>query len=208
MTPKGHSPVDLESAEPASSRRSLIGALGVAGLASAVAVAAARPAQAAPPSSPTAADKEILGQLLQLELAANRLYDEALAAGLDGDAALVAEVFGKNHEYYADQYAAITGISADTIDEAAYRANRQAFATSDVAQFAVAAWTLENDSAVTYNELLTQLEAVEAQQTVAAIAVMNGRMATVLAGLAGVSDDSAILFDPPATPITLDGETS
>jgi hypothetical protein len=208
MTPKGHSPVDLESAEPASSRRSLIGALGVAGLASAVAVAAARPAQAAPPSSPTTADKEILDQLLQLELAANRLYEEALAAGLEGDAALVAEVFGKNHEYYADQYAAITGISADTVDEAAYRANRQAFATSDVAEFAVAAWTLENDSAVTYNELLTQLEAVESQQTVAAIAVMNGRMATVLADLAGVSDDSAILFDPPGTPITLGGETS
>ena len=202
MTPKGHSPVDLESAEPASSRRSLIGALGVAGLASALAVA--RPAQAAPPYSPTDSDREILDQLLQLELTANRLYNDSLAAGLDGDAAFVAQTFGKNHEYYAEQFAAITGISADTYNEAAYEANKDAFATSDVGEFAVAAWTLENDAAATYSELINEFEAVEAQQSTAAIAVMNGRMATVLADLAGVSDDLDILFDPPGTPIPLD----
>jgi hypothetical protein len=32
---------------------------------------------------------------------------------------------------------------------------------------------------------------------------MNGRMATVLADLAGVSDDFDILFDPPGEAITL-----
>jgi hypothetical protein len=37
---------------------------------------------------------------------------------------------------------------------------------------------------------------------------MNGRMATVLADLAGVSDDDAILFDPPGEPIALDGASS
>ena len=204
MTPKGHSPVDLQSAEPASSRRSLIGTLGVAGLASALAVAVARPAQAAPPYTPTDSDKEILNQLLQLELAVNRLYRDALDAGLDGDAALVAQTFGKNHEYYAEQFAAITGISANTYNEAAYEANKDAFATSDVGEFAVAAWTVENNAAVTYTELINGFEAIEAQQSVAAIAVMNGRMATVLADLAGVSDDIDILFTPPGTAITLD----
>jgi hypothetical protein len=208
MTPKGHSSVDLQSAEPASSRRSLIGTLGVAGLASALAVAVARPAQAAPPYTPTDSDREILDQLLQLELAANRLYRDALDAGLEGDAAEVARVFGKNHEYYAEQFAAITGISANTYNEAAYEANKAAFATSDVGEFAVAAWTLENDAAVTYTELINEFEAIEAQQSVAAIAVMNGRMATVLADLAGVSDDIDILFDPPGTAISLDAPSS
>jgi hypothetical protein len=200
--------VDLESAEPATSRRSLIGALGVAGLASAAAVAIARPASAAPPYSPTEADKEILNQLLQLELTIRRLYGDAIAAGLDGDAALVAETFGKNHEYYADQFAAITGISADTYNEAAYEANTAAFSTSDVEAFAVAAWTVENNAAATYTELINEFEAIDAQSTAAAIAVMNGRMATVLADLAGVSDDFAILFDPPGEPIELDGTSS
>jgi hypothetical protein len=204
MTPKGHSPVDLESAEPATSRRSLLGALGVAGLAGVAAVAVARPASAAPqPYSPTPSDREILSQALQLELAVQRLYREAIDAGLDGEAAEVARVFAKNHEYYADQFAAITGISANTFNEEAFEANRAAFATADVAEFAVAAWTLENNAAVTYRELLTEFEAIEAQQSVSAIAVMNGRMATVLADLAGVSDDLDVLFDPPGEAITL-----
>ena len=208
MTPKGHSPVDLQPADPASSRRSLIGTLGAAGLASALAVAVARPAQAAPPFTPTDADREILGQLLRLELAVGQLYNDALDAGLDGDAALVAETFARNHEAYAAQFAAITGISANTYNEAAYEANKDAFATSDVGEFAVAAWTLENDAAVTYTELVTELEAIDAQSSAAAIAVMNGRMATVLADLAGVSDDLDVLFDPPGTAITLDAPSS
>lgn len=212
MTPKGHSPVDLDSAEPATSRRNLIATLGTAGLASALAVAVARPVTAAPPNSPTADDRELLGQALRLELTARRLYRTSIDAGLSGDAAEVARVFGKNHEYYADQFAAITGISANEYDEAAYEDNADAFDTSDVEEFAVAAWTLENNAAATYAELLNELEAVESQRSVASIAVMNGRMATVLAHLAGVSDDFEILFDPPGEAITLgaasDGETS
>ena len=212
MTPKGHSPVDLDSAEPATSRRNLIATLGTAGLAGALAVAVARPVHAAPPNSPTPGDRDLLGQALKLELTARRLYGDAIDAGLSGDAAEVARVFGKNHEYYADQFAAITGISANQYDEAAYEANTDAFATSDVGEFAVAAWTLENNAAVTYAELLNELEAVESQRAVASIAVMNARMATVLADLAGVSDDVEILFDPPGEAITLgatsDGETS
>ena len=48
MNPKGHTPVDLETADPASSRRSLIGAVGAAGAAIAVgALVASRPASAA-----------------------------------------------------------------------------------------------------------------------------------------------------------------
>jgi hypothetical protein len=202
MTPKGHSPVDLESAQTATSRRSLLGALGVAGLASAAALAVARPVSAAP-YSPTAEDSAILEQALQIELAAKRLYGDALAAGLTDVAAQVAQTFGDNHEAYADQFAGITGISADTYDEAFYDEYKDVFATSDIAEFAQAAWELENNLAATYTKLFTSLESVESQTVVASIVVINGRMATVLADLAGVSSDLDLLFDPPAEIITL-----
>ncbi len=202
MTPKGHSPVDLESAQTATSRRSLMGALGVAGLASAVALAVARPVSAAP-YSPTAEDSAVLEQALQIELAAKRLYGDALAAGLTDVAAQVAETFGANHEAYADQFAGITGISADTFDEAFYDEYKDVFATSDVAEFAQAAWELENNLAATYTKLFTSLESVGSQTVVASIVVINGRMATVLADLAGVSSDLDLVFDPPAEIITL-----
>ncbi len=202
MTPKGHSPVDLESAQTVTSRRSLAGALGVAGLASAVALAVARPVSAAP-YSPTVADSTTLEQALQIELAAKLLYRDALAAGLTDAAALVAQTFGDNHEAYADQFAGITGISADTYDVAFYDAYKNDFATKDVAQFAQAAWELENNLAATYTKLFTSLESVSSQTVVASIVVINGRMATVLADLAGVSSDVDLLFDPPAEIITL-----
>jgi hypothetical protein len=204
MTPKGHSPVDLDSAETATSRRSLIGALGVAGLASAAALAVARPVSAAP-FSPTPSDSAILNQAMQLELAARRLYADALAAGLSGEAASVATEFGTNHGAYADQFAAITGISANTYNEAAYNARKSDFATSDPVKFAKAAWELENSAAATYSDLFTKFEASNAQTVVASIVVVNGRMATVLADLAGVSDDYSLLFDPPSTIIVLTG---
>ena len=113
------------------------------------------------------------------------------------------QTFGDNHEAYADQFAGITGISADTFDEAFYDEYKDVFATSDIAEFAQAAWELENNLAATYTKLFTSLEAVESQTVVASIVVINGRMATVLADLAGVSSDLDLVFDPPAEIITL-----
>ena len=206
MTSKGHSPVDLQSAEPATSRRSLIGALGIAGLAGAAAVAVARPVSAAPapaPYSPTESDKKFLERALQIELAAKLLYADAVASGLPDDALKVATVFGDNHEAYADQFAAITGVSADTYDEAFYEENKAAFGSGDIEEFTGAAWELENNFAATYTKLFKDLKATQSQTVVASIVVINGRMATVLADLAGLSDDFNTLFDPPAEIITL-----
>jgi hypothetical protein len=194
--------VDVESAQTATSRRSLVGALGVAGLASAVALAVARPVASAP-HAPTAADSTTFEQALQIELAARLLYRDALAAGLTDAAAEVAQVFSDNHQAYANQFAAITGISANTYNEAFYDEYKDRFATSDAAEFALAAWELENNFAATYTELFTSLESVESQTVVASIVVLNGRMATVLTDLAGVSSDFDLVFDPPADIITL-----
>ena len=202
MTPKGRSPVDLVSAQIAMSRRSLVGTLGVAGLASAVALAVAQPVSAAP-FSPTAEDSATLEQTLRIELAAKLLYRDAVAAGMADAAGEIAQVFSDNHEAAAEEFAAITGISADTYDEAFYEDNKDKFATSDVAQFAQAAWELENNFAATYTELFASLESVESQAVVASIVMINARTATVLADLAGESSDFDLLFDPPADIITL-----
>lgn len=196
--------MDLDSAATATSRRSLIGALGVAGLAGAAAIAVARPVSAAP-FSPTPSDSATLDQAMQLELAAVKLYADARAAGLPEVVASVATEFGANHDTYGHQFAAITGISANTYNEAAYNARKDDFATSDPVKFAKAAWELENSAAATYSDLFTKLEARNAQTVVASIVVVNGRMATVLADIAGVSDDYAALFDPPSTIIALTG---
>jgi len=202
MTPKGHTPVDLESAQPATSRRSLVGALGVAGLVTGAALAVARPVSAAP-YPPTDADNAKLTQALQVELAAKLLYRDAADAGLTDAALQVAQVFGNNHEAYADQFAAMTGVSADTFNAALYEELKDDFSTSDVAQFTAAAWELENNLAATYSDLFDSFESVQSQTVVASIVVVNARMATVLADLAGLSDDVNILFDPPAELITL-----
>lgn len=196
MTPKGHSPVDLQSADTATSRRSLIGALGAAGLVGAAALAVASPA-AASPYTTTDTDRELLGRALQLELAARRLYQEAAESGLTDKAREVAQTFGGNHEAYADQMAAITGISANTYNEAAYEARVDSFTSGDATEFATAAWELENAAAATYTGLLNDFESIDAQSLIAAIVVVNGRMATVLADLAEVSNVSEV-FSPSA----------
>jgi hypothetical protein len=201
MTSKGHSPVDPVSAETPTSRRGLIGALGVAGLAGAAALAVARPATAAP-HTPTAADSQLLEPAMRLERAARRLYRDA-AEVLPESAAPVAETFAANHDAYADRFAASTGISANAYDEAFYEENARAFSTSSVTDFAVAAWTLENNLVATYTEMSNELESVQARTTVAAMTVMNARMATVLTELAGVSDDLDLVLDPPAEAIVL-----
>ena len=111
MTPKGHSPVDLDPAAPATSRRGLIGALGAVGLAGAAALSIARPASAAP-TSPTDSDKELLFQAMRLELTAAALYDTSLAAGLSDVGTELATVFSANHRAYADKIAGSAGFSS------------------------------------------------------------------------------------------------
>ena len=202
MTPKGLSPVDLDPAAPATSRRGLIGALGAVGLASAAALSIARPASAAP-TSPTDGDKELLFEALRLELSAAALYRAALDAGLADAAGEVATVFAANHTAYADKIAGTSGFSADTRNEEVYEANEPAFATSNVEAFAEAANSLENTAAATHTELLADYESVNARKLTASILVVEARMATVLSNLGGLSSSLTELFEPEAEPLEL-----
>jgi len=207
MTPKGHSPVDLDPAAPATSRRGLIGALGAVGLASAAALSIARPAAAAP-TSPTEGDQELLFQAMRLELTAAALYDVALDAGLTDVAAELATVFAANHRAYADEIAGASGFSADTRNEEVFEQLESAFDTSDDEAFAEIANTLENTAAATHTSLLPDYESVNARKITASIIVVEARMATVLSDFGGLASNLEELFEPEAEPLELTGEVA
>jgi len=200
--------VDLESAAPASSRRSLLGALGAVGIAGAAAFAAARPASAAPPTAPTAGDKELLREAMRFELAASALYRDAVDAGLTDVAAEVAAVFAENHVTYADEIAGIAGFSADSMNEDIYDQFRSQFATDDVEAFAEVASGLENTAAATHTSLLPDYVSIDARTLTAAVVVQEARMATVLIDLGGLASSLDDVFDIDAEPLTLTGGTT
>jgi hypothetical protein len=202
MTPKGHSPVDLDPAAPATSRRGLIGALGAVGLAGAAALSIARPASAAP-TSPTDGDKESLRAAMQLELTAAALYRAALDAGLADVAGELAAVFAENHTAYADKIAGAAGFSADTRNDEVFGLLEADFATSDVDAFATAAAGLENTAAATHTALLAGYESVSARKLTASIIVVEARMATVLTDLGGSASNLDDLFEPDADALEL-----
>lgn len=202
MTPKGHSPVDLDSAAPATSRRGLIGALGAAGLAGAAALSIARPASAAP-VSPTEGDKELLRLAMQFELTAEALYREAIAAGLSDVAGELATVFAENHVTYADKIAGWAGFSADTKNEEIFEQLKSAFATSDVDAFAEVAAGLENTAAATHTALLPEYVSVNARKLTASIVVVEARMAVVLTDLGGLASNLDDIFEPEAEALVL-----
>ncbi len=202
MTPKGHSPVDLDSAAPASSRRGLISALGAAGLASAAALSIARPASAAP-FAPTDEDKVFLRQAMELELTAQALYQVAIDAGLSDVALELAVVFAENHVTYADKIAGGAGFSANTRNEEVFVQLESSFATSNAEAFAVAARDLENTAAATHTALLPEYVSVDARTLTASILVVEARMATVLTDFAGLDSDLDDVFEPDAAPLDL-----
>jgi hypothetical protein len=202
MTSKGHSPVDLDSAAPATSRRGLIGALGAAGLAGAAALSIARPASAAP-SSPTDEEKVFLRQAMELELTAQALYQEAIDAGLTDVALELAVVFAENHLTYADKIAGAAGFSANTRNEEVYRQLRSAFATSDPEAFSEVAARLENTAVATHTALLPEYVSVDARTLTASILVVEARMATVLTDFGSLAANLDDVFEPDAEPLDL-----
>jgi Ferritin-like domain len=196
--------VDLASAEPETSRRSMFGAVGAAGLAAAVgALAFARPAAAAP-FAPTAADKAVLRVLMQLELAARDLYQAAAAAGLDGAAGEVAATCADNHQAYGQSIAGAAGLSADSRVDAVFEQFEPAFTSGDVAEWATAAHELEATFVATHADATALFEAVESINLITSILVVEGRMAMVLADLGDFFDLDAVLSATEAEALDID----
>lgn len=206
MNPKGHTPVDLVSAERATSRRSMISTVGAAGLAAAVgALAIARPAAAAP-FTPTDADRVRLRTLMHLELAAHDLYIASLGAGLDGEAGDLAAVLASNHEAYAQAIAGAAGLSASSPTTAVFDRFESAFATSDAVAWATAANELEQTFVATHTEAIAEFDAIESVNLIASIIAVEARQSIVLADVAGLAIDAAVLNASDAAPVELPTE--
>ena len=203
MNPKGPSLVDLDTTEPAPTRRGLIAAAGAAGLVGAAVIAGGSRAAAAP-TKPTPADSAALVQAMRLETAAQDLYEVA-AARLSGDDAVLATVIGNNHKAYAQSIAGATGVSNDQRSDEVYDSLRAAFDTSDPQAFANSARQLENTAVATHTALLGGCESSSAIELTASIITTEARHAAVLTSLAGFAANLDQMLVNDAVPLALGG---
>lgn len=170
-------------------RRALLGA-GVVG----AALAFARSERAAASSTGLSDDDLAAAAFaISLELSARDLYDAAIAAGATGQ---VWDVMREQHASYAQLLAGITGISADTRNDAVYEALEPRF----TGRTSAAALDLENTAAATHVELIAAVDDPAVASGMASIAAMESRHAVVMAELSGQGDDLDALFLNTATP--------
>jgi len=199
--------VDFEPAEPASTRRSLLGTAGLAGLVgTAAAVLGSTPSLAAPaPGRPTDADRESLAAALSLELAASALY--TLAAGeLPEDVAAIATLMAEHHDAYADSIAGSIGVtSAGAENTAVIDQLSDAFTTSDPQAFGAAARSLEDTAVATHTALLGDYNSIEAIDLTASIITAESRHAVVFTSLAGFAANLDEMLGNSADALSLTG---
>ncbi len=193
--------MDLEPAEPASTRRSLLGAAGLVG--ASLAVLSGQPAAAAP-NRPTDADRAALAEALRLELAAYTLYEMA-AASLADDVAVVAAVMAEQHQAYANAISGAIGSSYPEPNEAVVSELGDAFATSDAQAFGSAARSLENTAVATHTALLGSYESMDAIELTASIITVESRHAAVLTSLAGFASNLDEMLGNSADALDLTG---
>jgi hypothetical protein len=205
MNSKGQSLVDFEPAEPASTRRSLLGTAGLAGLFGTAAAVLSSTSAAAAPNRPTDADRDGLTAALSLELAAVELY--RLAAGeLPDDIAAIAMVMADQHRAYADSIAGTIGVSsAGTVNTDVVDQLSGTFTTSDPQAFGAAGRSLENTAVATHTELLGNYDSLTAVGLTASIITVESRHATVLTSLAGFSANLDEMLGNSAEALSLTG---
>jgi hypothetical protein len=196
--------VDFEPAEHASTRRSLLGAAGVASLVGASVAVLSGQSAAAAPDRPTDGDRAALTEALRLELAAAELYRLATAE-LTDDAETVATVMADQHRAYAEAISGMIGLSspgpnADVVDQLA-----GAFTTSDAQAFGNAARSLENTAVATHTALLGGYEGIQAVNLTASIITVESRHAVVLTSLAGFASNLDDMLDNSAEPLDISG---
>ena len=157
-----------------------------------------------PPGRPTDADTALLARAQQVELTARDLYDVAIEEGAAGDEDRVLLAARANHQAAADSLSALIGTAApQTADAELFEQFADRFRTSDITAVATAGYELESTLVATHTELIGQLEGIDGAKTIAAVLVMEARMCTVLADLAGEGDDLTALFDNNASALAV-----
>lgn len=153
-----------------------------------------------PPLRPTADDIALLNFAEAIELAARDLYQDAINAGMKND---VVTALNSNHRGYSDAIRGRLGTrSTGARHEDLYRQYADQFKTTDVTELAPAAYELESTLAATHLELLSRLQGTDGARLIAAILIVEGRHATVLADIGGKGDDFDALLENTASPLS------
>jgi hypothetical protein len=132
---------------------------------------------------------------ISVELSAHDLYQAAIDAGASGTAwAILAD----QHSQYAQRVAGLTGISANTRDEAVYSAQVADFQGDHPAN---AAYELENTLIATHAALLGQIVSANVADVLASIVSMESHHAAYLAERSGRGGDFDALFTCTGKPL-------
>jgi hypothetical protein len=218
-------------ARPLSRRLALSGLATLAGSAVAVAVTGSATAQSAttapgestattepapsttaPPKRPTPADVALLGFAQSLEFGAAVLYGQAISV-LGPDATIIATVFRRHHQAYAEQLGGLLGREAPGVaNQTLVDERTPAFGAKTERAIIRAAYELEISLAASYTKLLGQLKGTDAVAILASIQPIEARQAVVLGQAIDVAmeellpvlegdETGATIFTPAQYPI-------
>ncbi len=129
-----------------------------------------------------------------LELTARDLYQVVVDSGSPSSAW---KLFANQHESYAQRLAGITGVKANTRNEAVFTQLSAVFGASP----ANAAFSLENTAAATHADLAGKISDPEVLEAIASIGAMESRHAAFFAERSGRGDDFDALFQNDTPPI-------
>ena len=130
-----------------------------------------------------------------VELAARDLYQAAIDAGATGSAWAI---LASQHAQYGQRIAGLTGISANTADQAVYQARLASFQGDRPAN---AAYDLENTLVATHAALLAQVESANVANVLASVITMESRHAAYLAERSGRGGNFDALFTCTGQPL-------
>jgi len=164
--------------------------------------AAATTTTAAPPKRPTDDDVTLLGFAQSVEIAAFRLYEEALAGKDfdDNDRAVLATIHDA-HEAYASSLSGFLGREAPNEVNPVFDDTKSSF-SGDRSSVLDACYKLESTLVATHADILKELQGTDGAGLLASILIVEGRHGTVIAYLNGSTDLDELLVEPEATALT------
>jgi len=164
--------------------------------------AAATTTTSAPPKRPTDDDVSLLGFAQSVEIAAFRLYEQALANdGFDDNDRAVLATIHDAHQAYASSLSGFLGRQAPNEVNPVYDDVKSSF-TGDRSSVLDAAYQLESTAVATHTDILEELRGTDGAGLLASILIVEARHGTVISYLNGSTDLDELLVDPEADALT------
>ncbi|MEI8239712.1 MAG: ferritin-like domain-containing protein [Actinomycetota bacterium] len=150
----------------------------------------------APPLRPTADDTALLGQAQQLEIAARRLYAQALTdVKWTPEQQRVVATISQQHIAFAGSLSGLLGRNAPNAVSDQIVGKFASGFTGDAKTVLATAWQLESAVVATHLDVLAKLQGINGAALIASMMVTEARNCTVVAELASISDNAKLLVD-------------